>query len=784
MRMNYFKYYLALCFLLGLPTFCWAQANSKTISGQVINEQNKPMELVNITLLELPDSTFIKGVVSDSQGVFSLELPQQSVHKHYLLSFSYLGYETRNLALESKALHQAVVLKPAPYAISELTVVGHKNPYVLDGSKIKAQISGSTLSTVGNAFDVMRHLTFLRVEGTNVNVFGKGKPLIFINKREVRSTVDLNNLDSKRIKSITINTTPGAEHLASATAIIHIETLREEGEGMSGIFNVHAQRRNDWSESGNLYLSYVNRGFTLYGDLSGTNGRAKQSQLTSTYLRGKDLDTQESAETQLQMSASDYSSSLGFDYDIAKNHQIGAVYRFNNQWKGRGNALSNNIFYESQLKQEEYQNSMRNVGKSRDNYLNFFYSGDINSWKLEFDADYLSGKGSGGAESLITYTDGEQTSVNSSSKNKKDFFASRLYARKKVNKSTFLLGTQFTWTDSKYYYTNQESHADLPSSFSHNKQLLYGLFGSFASSIGDLRLNMGLRYEQVKFDYYLNKEYKKDQSIKDNYFFPTVVLSYPIPKQGINMSLSYRRTINRPTYYNLRADIQYNSPHAYEAGNPSLKNVFVNDLSYNFKFKRLLFISSYKIYENQVSFVTKQFEDKPITLATFINAKKYRTLSFSLSYYHTLFDVWTPQIELSYQKPFLKHSFGDQLQRYNRPEYAVSLDNTISLPLAIILRASLEYNSPSDSEFSRTRNTFIADLHLQKEIKDKLSIRLGVQDIFNSNKEKWSMNYENVLVNKQSFSNPRSFYISFSYSFNRVSQYQRSGANQKELNRL
>ncbi len=783
--MKHFSFYIIFFYLLCLSTICKAQTQEILISGCIKDELNRPMELVNVTLLKQTDSIFMKGVVTNNLGHFTIELPSPTINpKDYLLSFSYIGYQTKYIILDTPNLKYDIQLEPLSYTIDEFTIVGQQKPYKMDGSKIKAPISGSLLSSAGNAFDVMKHLPFLKVSGTDIDVFGKGKPIIYINRREVRSTIELSNLDSKRIKSVTIDTSPGPEYLASVTSVIHIETLREEGVGISGDANFSIHRLNDWNEMGSLYLSYVNKSFTLYGDFSTNNNKATQAQYTSTLLIAPEVDTQEKSKTDLKIHAADYSSSLGFDYTIYKNHQFGGIYRFNNQWKGKGCAVSNSQYYNTQILKDEYLNTTTSNGKNRDGYLNLFYSGIVNSWKLELDIDYVHGKGYGMSKNRTAYHNGDVNLINSTSDNNHDLFASKFYTSKKFKFFKLLLGTQFTWTNTKYDYKNTELHEDLPSSFSHHKQQLYGLFGSFSTSLGNLYLSLGLRYEKVKFNYYLNKEYKKDQSLKDNYIFPTLLFSYPIEENGIEMSLSYRRTIARPSYYSLRADIQYNSPHSYEAGNPLLKNTFVNDFSYNFRLKNLMFIASYKLYENQVFFITKQFEKNPITLSTFINSKSYKTLSFSLSYYHTLFSVWTPQVELSYQKPFLKHSFASRNIKYNRAEYSVSLDNTISLPYNMLIRTSMTYCSPSDKGFSRTKNSFVVDISAQKSIKDRMTIRMGVGDIFNSNKERWRMNYENVLLNKRSYSNARSFYISLSYSFNKTSQYERSGANQKEINRL
>lgn len=50
--------------------------------------------------------------------------------------------------------------------------------------------------------------------------------------------------------------------------------------------------------------------------------------------------------------------------------------------------------------------------------------------------------------------------------------------------------------------------------------------------------------------------------------------------ENLNMSLSNRTTVDRPSYYNLRSSINYNDPYTYEGGNPSLVPMYTNKLSY------------------------------------------------------------------------------------------------------------------------------------------------------------------------------------------------------------
>ena len=65
------------------------QLHAQLIKGKVVDEHNVPMPLVNVALLSEGDSTLIKGVVTDKDGVFNIES-----HNHSnLLRFSFIGYQ-------------------------------------------------------------------------------------------------------------------------------------------------------------------------------------------------------------------------------------------------------------------------------------------------------------------------------------------------------------------------------------------------------------------------------------------------------------------------------------------------------------------------------------------------------------------------------------------------------------------------------------------------------------------------------------------------------------------
>lgn len=95
------------------------------------------------------------------------------------------------------------------------------------------------------------------------------------------------------------------------------------------------------------------------------------------------------------------------------------------------------------------------------------------------------------------------------------------------------------------------------------------------------------------------------------------------------------------------------------------------------------------------------------------------------------------------------------------------------------------YSAASHADFTYTYPNKWVDFSVQKKcLDDKLTLRLGVEDLFDTNVENWKMNYKNVCYKKWNSGDNRSFYFSVSYNFSTLKEYKGQGAATKERRRL
>lgn len=79
-----------------------AAAQTVKVNGTIVDEQNRPVEFVNVALISLPDSSFVTGSTTDGKGKFALRATAGS---DFLLRLSYIGYVGEQIVIRTpKAL--------------------------------------------------------------------------------------------------------------------------------------------------------------------------------------------------------------------------------------------------------------------------------------------------------------------------------------------------------------------------------------------------------------------------------------------------------------------------------------------------------------------------------------------------------------------------------------------------------------------------------------------------------------------------------------------------------
>ena len=192
-------------------------------------ETKEFLPYVNVAVLDSVDGDFVKGGISNMDGVFEIsEVPQGS----YLLRVSAIGYEnfaqpftvTNNTNLGTLRIKQGVT------SLNEVTVTAEKPLYAMDGEKLVYNVSEDPSIQTGTTEDALQNAPGVEVdvEG-NITLRGVSSVEIWVNDKPSKLTEEnlktyLQTLPANAIARIETITNPSAKYATDSEAVINIVT--------------------------------------------------------------------------------------------------------------------------------------------------------------------------------------------------------------------------------------------------------------------------------------------------------------------------------------------------------------------------------------------------------------------------------------------------------------------------------------------------------------------------------------------------------------------------------
>lgn len=183
--------------LLLCTTFHVALSAENELVGIVEDESGNPVEFANVALMLQSDSTLVDGVVTDLNGRFSLKRSD----KPCFLQISALGFEQQSIFHPDENVG-VVKLVPTAYELEEVVIEGASAMLKSVDDGLQVRVSDTYLAVSGTAFDVLSKMPFVINNGNQLEVLGKGAPIVFINGRQVRDQSELNRLSSAEIRYV------------------------------------------------------------------------------------------------------------------------------------------------------------------------------------------------------------------------------------------------------------------------------------------------------------------------------------------------------------------------------------------------------------------------------------------------------------------------------------------------------------------------------------------------------------------------------------------------------
>lgn len=773
------KAYLRLLATCGLPLVPMALA-AQAVTGRVVDDKGQPLSYTNVVALSLPDSSFVTGVMTDDDGTFTLETPETG----RLLRFSLVGYKT--VYTDRRDDIGTVTLVPAEQVLGEVVVKSNLPKTRLKGEGMVTGVSGTILETAGTMEHLLDRIPNVSARNGKIEVFGRGEPEIYINGRKMRDAIELERLGSDNIKDIEVIANPGARYDASVTSVIRITTKKAVGEGFS-VNNRLFGELNDYGYvvgQERLNLGWRSGGLDINGTLSlsrWANPDPKQIPLI-TYL---DKTYNQLCEIDQVYKSRTLNGRLAVSYMFNENHSIGISARYDRRLSDNGGWM-NSVFTQDGDTTETLRSEYTAPVQATNVQGNAYYVGKIGQWNIDFNTDWMWSKTSNMMNTSEDFRETgqaeEHNDVTTQTDGRNSLIASKLVVTAPLLGGNFSFGGEYSYSERKTVYTVLPKDI-IDDDNSRIEEGMASAFIEYARQFGPVNMQVGLRYENVNFDYFEDNVYKDGQSKVYSNLFPSLALSAMFGK--LNLQLGYAADIHRPSYSQLRSNITYDNRYTYEGGNPFLLPTKSHNVNFAASYEWAMFSAGYSHVIDPMLQHSETYKDDPaVALFRQVNGESYDKVyaSFNL---RPAFGIWHPSLMLGIQKQWFKMDVHGHSPLDN-PLATIRFNNTLDTKICQI-SVNMDYRTAGADENVYIRKpSFGVDLSLYKAFFDKkLTVQLYADDLFKTRKNNLMMFYGTMRESYYMTPAMRNINLTVVYKFNvGRSKYKGTGAGDGQKRRF
>ncbi len=664
------------------------------------------------------------------------------------------------------------------------------------------RIEGSVLESAGTAEEMLARVPGMMRMGGQIQVIGKGTPIYYINGRKVQDTEELKRLKSHDIREVEVINNPGAAYDASTRAVVRIKTRRLRGEGLSGrmdLSDAQALKSGNNNLSSSVNLNYRHAGVDIFGGATFQNDyldnySQRLEQNTYGTVNHTQTGTIESSEkfSRLHFNA-------GVNWQLDDDNFVGAKVErgvWIKNWHGftmDEDILRNGV-------KEDHLRSVSDINSKNPNsfLVNAYYNGKIGSWGIDANVDYYSLCDKNSNHVAETAMSGSRT-IESATENSSRMFAARLVADHRLWKGTLKFGGELTTVsrDNEYVING----VDISNRFSEVSEQNYAAFAEYGLMIPRAgMLTLGMRYEHVAFDFNNLSDPSASIDRCHDDFFPSISF---VTRIGLTqLQLSYGVKTTRPSYRDLRSEVEYGSKYTLQTGNPLLKNEIRHTLDLSGRWRFLAFVANYLHIKDAIYDWTSPYDDNGVVMLGMVNFDRPIDVFSAFLVASPTIGVWTTSNTIGLQKQWLSFNLDDPREatgkrevRYDKPMFIFNSDNAFRLRNDWQIELNSEFYSKA-----HYRNAHLLQHYwnltaaVQKSLlKDKsLVLRLSVSDIFNTARHDAILDLGNYTLEQSDiFGGQRGQYsfhrinLSVRYSFNATkSKYKGQGAGEDMKKRM
>lgn len=795
MNKLYFAFILTILCFLGAAGSGFAQnkISGSKISGTVLDEEKKPLDFATISLLKGGDSSLVRTAVSDLDGKFLLsDLPAGD----YFLTASMIGF--KKISTKAFSINQANPLMNFPEIIvakdskmlGEVTVRAIKPFVERKMDRLVVNVENSSVAAGSTALEVLQRAPGVTVDqNDNIAMQGKQGVLVMIDgKQTYMSNADVANLlksmPSSQIETIELITNPSAKYDAAGNSgIINIKTKKSNNVGTNGTLTAGTGYGDNYRSNAGLSLNHRNRDINLFGNYNFSSVDRGQDMSINREVSNSNVMTYFGQQVNSLRKSDNNNFKAGLDFFLNKNNTLGFLL---NGYSNSGSDLNNNITAIGRSFSQA-DSSVIAINNEKNKYSNMAYNLnyksvlDTSGMELSVDLDYSRFNGDN-----RTLYDNRFVNYNGTNKapslirnstpsliNIKALKADYTLPLNKTMKFEAGIKSSIVKTDNDFRFEELKS-SNWENDVRRSNQFVYD------ENVNAAYINLNKQFKKTSIQFGLRAEQTNSKGnsittsklVERSYLdvFPSLFINQTLSK-NLDMSFSYSRRIDRPSYDALNPFIYFLDQYTYNQGNPFLNPQYTNNYEVSYNYKKTYNLSlNYSLTRDVITEVLLPDTAKKALFQTNENLDKQINYGLNLNAPLTLSKWWSSSNNvLAYYLGFRSSDLRGQDLNSGKVAFQFNSQHKFSINKTLSAELMADYRSPIEYGTLKISSQYGIDLGISKTLLNKrANIKFALSDVFDTRRQTITSAYTGLNYNLEQKNETRIGRVSLSYRFGKT----------------
>ncbi len=776
-------------------------ADDFNVKGRVVGNGGENLPYANIVAVSATDSSFVKGVTTNEEGVFLLSLQKGD----YIIKVSSLGYSDVYLNVDADSDLGVITMKEETQMLGEIVVKGNRPTVKRNATGFSVSVENSPNLQNKTLDRILNVSPGVYVDRSgNISINGRSGITVVINDKTMKLTGEqlmsyLNSLQGSDLKNIEIMINPTSAYEAGgAGGVIRINTKRKPRQGLSGYVQSRFTHTRKPTYNEAFGINYTVDNLTLYGSYTFSRNLMNENR---DFDEVRNDGEQNKTIEHYNYKNNNHTYRVGLDWSITDSHYLGMEYDgYVSSKHTYGTSEVRSIYGNGDYDRVDTETPQRNKPYNNLFNINYIWRIDSLGQQLKIIADYSDVKQRNvqTLEYRNKYYDNteklyDELNKRQGQEEKIDIYSAQAdYENKFGTKDwKFSSGVKYSKVTTDYkgnmlYWKGTESPVEDMDFHDHFKyeEGRYAAYINAAYSSGHIDANAGLRgeYTKTKGTSYVTGERNDNDEFR---LFPSTFLYYR-PNETHGFMFYYGMRITRPEYQLLNPFTVYVNDITLRRGNPGIKSFITNNIELTYVLRNKYYFS-----------VRASFDRRPINDYQYVEDGKTVMTSANMDYknyyYCTAyapFDIGVWNTTLSFNGGLLMTKAEGRTQRTF--SMGLTWNNYIQATDNFGIEANFTYSPPEKQVYyDFKRHIYALNLSLDYNLlKNKCMLSAGVDDLFNSRGKRHVKSHYSDVVSDGIYipgGMGRSYWVSVKFNFNagkKTGTRNKERSNSEEMNRL